>query len=71
MKSFHPTKVIRRAVVIKASDRAIPAAEWSLTFSAGGVTMRKLHARESHRLTWRSVIGYAVVHGAGLQRDAT
>ena len=63
MRVFHPTKVIRRAVTIKSSDRALPNSVWVLTISATGVNIHKLgHKSKSYRLSWRSIIGHALIH---------
>lgn len=69
MKAFHPTKLFKRIVKIRSSDRAIADAQWVLTFGISGIIMHKLgHRSESWRLSWRSVISHALVHSAGLKR---
>ena len=62
MKQFHATKVIRRSVTIKSSDRALPNREWVLTMGAFGVEIRKMGSKEKRRLSWRSIIGHALIH---------
>lgn len=69
MKTF--TKRLRRLVRIPSSDRAIPTAEWVLELDDRGVQLHRLgHRRESWRLTWRQVIGHALLHNAGRDRPA-
>jgi hypothetical protein len=53
-----------RKLVVKASDRAIADAEWLLTMGPEGVEMRKLGDDEEYFLSWRSIIGHALIHRA-------
>lgn len=63
MKPFHPTKILRRTVKIKSSDRTLADAEWVLTLGAAGVSIKRLGAHGAGmRLSWRSVIGHALIH---------
>lgn len=63
MKAFHPTKVFRRVVKIGSHDRSLPDREWILTIGSFGVEIRRMSSRESpRRLSWRSIIGTALIH---------
>lgn len=69
MKAFTPGKIVRRVIKIRSSDRAIADAEWVLSFGEKGLGIRRAGARtsETFHLSWRSVIGHAVIHRAGLK----
>lgn len=63
-KPFTPNKVLRRAVTFKSSDRAIPDAEWIVSLTGAGVRAHRRGRRgESWFLSWRSVLGHALIHG--------
>lgn len=64
MKQFTPNKVIRRSITIRSCDRALADAEWVLALDQGGVRIRRLGEHKSAQmyLTWRSVIGHALIH---------
>lgn len=66
MKGFRPGKVIKRVVKIRSSDRAISDAEWILAISEHGIRIRRLGDRQdgSFGVSWRSVIGHALIHRA-------
>jgi hypothetical protein len=65
MKAFSPTKVIRRAIKIKSSDRAIADADWAIEISISGVRVHRLgHRSERWGCSWRSVISHLLVHNA-------
>lgn len=59
------TKTVRRTVTIRSSDRAISDAEWILEIGPSGIGIRRFG--EKHRpyfLSWRSIIGHALIHRA-------
>lgn len=61
MKNFD--KRLKRQVTIRGSDPAIGNADWVLTLDGQGVRFHRLgHRSESWGLSWRSVIGVALVH---------
>lgn len=64
------TKEIERQIKIRSSDRAISDCEWVLTMGESGVHMRRLGEREeeAHFLSWRSIIGHALIHSAKERR---
>lgn len=68
MKDFHPNKVLRRHVRIKSSDPSIPAADWIVSLSGQGIHIRRARSSDAFRVSWRSVIGYALVHSAGFHK---
>jgi hypothetical protein len=56
-------RAFRRLVTIRASDPAIKRSQWVLSFGPRGLTVRRYGTTEdSHYLSWRSIIGYALVH---------
>jgi hypothetical protein len=67
VKGFKPGKCVKRLIKIKSSDRAISDAEWVLTISASGVTMKRFgeHSHGQTHLSWRSIIGHSLIHNAG------
>jgi len=68
VKHFPLNKVLRRLVVIKSSDRAIAPAKWVVEIGLGGVRFYRLRQRdEVWSLSWRSVIGHALVHNARIR----
>src|SRR5574341_17098 len=71
VKRFNESKrkVIKRVVKIRSSDRAIADAEWGLALSEAGVRIWRLgHLSEgTMHLSWRSVIGHALIHRAGVR----
>ena len=67
MRAFTPGKVIKRVVKIKSSDRAIADAQWIVAMDETGVRIKRFgsHGEGSMHLSWRSVIGHALIHRAG------
>jgi hypothetical protein len=67
VKGFKPGKCVKRLIKIKSSDRAISDADWVLTISGSGVTMKRFgdHAEGTMSLSWRSIISHALIHRAG------
>lgn len=61
MREF--TKGIRRLVRIPSRDPAIDEAEWIVACNTEGVFVRRLGAKKSEgrRITWRRVIGEALL----------
>lgn len=64
MKKFTPGKRVSRTVKIRSCDRALRDAEWVLCFSENGLSIRRLgeRAESAMNLSWRSVIGHALIH---------
>lgn len=56
------TRAIERTVKLRASDRALPNPEFVLTFQESGVTIRRKGESGNWFLSWRSVIGHAMIH---------
>ena len=58
-------KNIRRVVSIRSSDPAIASAKWVLEIGPRGIKFHRFgNKAESWYLSWRSVIGYGLVHSA-------
>lgn len=66
MKEFTPGKCLRRLVVLKFPDPALPDAEWVLEMGLSGIVVRRHgEGKVKARLPWSAVIGLAVLHGGG------
>jgi len=59
---FPKDKTIYREVTIKSSDPAIEDATWVLGFSINGMTIRRKGEQDQLRLSWRSIVGHALIH---------
>ena len=55
---------ITREITLKASDSAVADWRWVLEMSQGGVAMHRVDEKEVYFLSWRSIIGHALIHRA-------
>lgn len=60
MRTF--AKPLIRAIRIASTDPEVPGAVWVLKLDEKGITFRRKGSHEARRLSWRSVIGYGLVH---------
>lgn len=62
MKDF--TKIIKRRVKIRSSDRAMADRTFVISIGPSGLTVREFGApkEDGLSLSWRSVIGHALIH---------
>jgi hypothetical protein len=58
------TRTIDRVVSIKASDPALEDTEWVIHIGPEGLSVRRRGegAESAIPLTWRSIIGHALIH---------
>ena len=59
------TRTIDRAITIPSNDPGLDDTEWVLTIGPSGVTSRRKGETESVHLTWRQIIGHALIHSGG------
>ena len=63
MKRF--TKILKRVVIIRSVDPALSHAPWYLEVGPRGVSIRRKGEHSTFHLSWRSIIGHALIHSAG------
>lgn len=63
---FPKNKTIFREVTIAAGDRGLPDQTFELGFGPNGLTIRRKGETGSKKhLSWRQVIGHALIHCGG------
>jgi hypothetical protein len=62
---------IVREVTMKASDPSVSDWRWVLRMTPDGVEMHRVDEDGTFFLSWRSIIGHAMIHRAGRKGQVT
>jgi hypothetical protein len=62
MINIKAARPLEREITFPSSVRGQPATTWVVTITAGGLAFRKKGERDSLSVTWRAVLGNALIH---------